>query len=88
MNPGPPGIYPGALTTELLGHRYSRMLVGLVQIIHFQHIEEAFLKIKSFIHRNKDILATGDGIVFDMYTAMSIVTPSDAAGYLIHSGYF
>ena len=38
MNPGPPGIYPGALTTELLGCRYSRVLVGLVQIIHFQQV--------------------------------------------------
>ena len=51
-------------------------------------IEEAFSKIKVFLRRNEDVVTTGDGIVFDMYTAMDIISPDDAAGYFIHAGYF
>ena len=50
--------------------------------------EEAFSKIKVFIHRNEDIVTAGNGIVFDMYTAMDVIMPNDAAGYFIHGGYF
>lgn len=28
------------------------------------------------------------GLLFDMYTAMDIVTADDALGYIRHSGYF
>ena len=51
-------------------------------------IEEAFSKIKAFIHCNEDIVTTGDGIAFDMYMAMDVIPPNDAAGYFIHGGYF
>ena len=51
-------------------------------------IKEVFSKIKVFICCNEDIVTAGDGIVFDMYTAMDVITPNDAAGYFIHGGYF
>ncbi|KIK24137.1 hypothetical protein PISMIDRAFT_99042 [Pisolithus microcarpus 441] len=51
-------------------------------------IEEAFSQIKAFIHRNEDVMTSGDGIVFDMYMAMSIIAPADAAGFFTHGGYF
>jgi hypothetical protein len=56
----------------------------------FNPIEEAFSKIKAFIRRNNDIFAIseGDGIIFDMYEAMDVITPIDAMGYFIHAGYF
>ncbi|KIK10829.1 hypothetical protein PISMIDRAFT_123840 [Pisolithus microcarpus 441] len=51
-------------------------------------IKEAFSKIKAFIPHNEDVMTSGDGIIFNMYTAMSIIAPSDAVGYFIHGGYF
>jgi len=53
-------------------------------------IEEAFSKIKAFICRHCDYYGTtaGDGIMFDMYEIVDIITPDDAAGYFIHAGYF
>ena len=51
-------------------------------------IEEAFSKIKVFLHCNEDVVTTGDGITFDMYTAMSVIMPNDTAGYFTHGGYF
>ena len=51
-------------------------------------IEEVFSKIKAFLCRNADVITTGDGITFDMYTAMSVIMLNDAAGYFIHGGYF
>ena len=56
-------------------------------------IEEAFSKIKHFIRRNQDYYYTndgdaGDGILYDMYEVLDIVTSDDAAGYIAHAGYF
>jgi hypothetical protein len=53
-------------------------------------IEEAFSKIKTFICRNCDIFlaSTCAGIMFDMPKAMAIITAKDAAGYLMHAGYY
>jgi hypothetical protein len=53
-------------------------------------VEEAFSKIKAFMRHNNDIFAAGqdDGIIYDMYEALDIITPTDARGYFQHSGYF
>jgi transposase len=53
-------------------------------------IEEAFSKIKHFIRRHNAYYntTTGDGILFDMYEVMDIITPDDSDGYFIHAGYF
>ena len=53
-------------------------------------IEEAFSKIKHFIwHHNVYYnLTISDGILFDMYEVMDIITPEDADGYFLHAGYF
>ena len=53
-------------------------------------IEEAFSKIKHFLQRyqNYYLATVDDGIIFDMYEVMDIITPEDAAGYFGHDGYF
>jgi hypothetical protein len=53
-------------------------------------IEEAFSKIKHFLRRHQDyyLATTDDGILYDMYEVMDIITPEDAAGYYGHAGYF
>ena len=53
-------------------------------------IEEAFSKIKHFIRRHNNYynLTIGDGILFDMYEVMDIITPEDVDGYFLHAGYF
>jgi hypothetical protein len=56
-------------------------------------IEEAFSKIKSFIHRNQDYYYTkdgedGHGILYDMFEVLDIITSEDAASYIVHAGYF
>jgi transposase len=53
-------------------------------------IEEAFSQIKHFIRRNKDYYSAtqGDGILYDMYEVLDIVTLEDASGYIAHAGYF
>ena len=53
-------------------------------------IEEAFSKIKHFLRRHqKYYLSTADdGILWDMYEVMEIITPEDAEGYFGHAGYF
>jgi hypothetical protein len=30
----------------------------------------------------------GDGMIYDMYEVLEIITPEDAEGYFIHAGYF
>jgi len=52
-------------------------------------IKECFSKIKHFLHHNHDYYSqtTGDGILFDMYEVMDIITPINAAGYFWHTGY-
>ncbi|KAF8833570.1 hypothetical protein BDN67DRAFT_916694, partial [Paxillus ammoniavirescens] len=52
-------------------------------------IEEAFLKIEAFICHHQDSFPSQvDGLIYNMYTAMDIITESDAMGYFIHAGYF
>lgn len=51
-------------------------------------IEEAFSKIKAWIRRNADAFAADDGIFYDMYETLFIVTAEDARSYIRHSGYF
>jgi transposase len=53
-------------------------------------IEECFSKIKHFLRRHRDYYSQtiGDGILFDMYEIMDIITANDAAGYFRHAGYF
>jgi len=53
-------------------------------------IEEAFSKIKHYLRRHHDyyLATTGDGILYDMYEIMDIITPEDAEGYYMHAGYF
>jgi len=53
-------------------------------------IEEAFSKIKHFIHCHQQYYsaAEGNAIFFDMWEVLEIITPLDAAGYFFHAGYF
>jgi len=53
-------------------------------------IEEAFSKIKHFIRRNQGYYgdARGHGLLYDMLEVLDIISPSDAAGYFLHAGYF
>jgi transposase len=56
-------------------------------------IEEAFSKIKHFLRRHQDYYLrtegeAGDGMIYDMYEVLEIITPEDAEGYFIHAGYF
>jgi len=52
-------------------------------------IEESFSKIKHFLHCHCNYYSQtmGDGILFDMYEVMQIITPTNAAGYFWHAGY-
>lgn len=55
----------------------------------FNLIEEAFSKIKHFLRRHQEYYELrGDGIFFDMFEVLDIVTSDDAAGYFAHAGYF
>ena len=52
-------------------------------------IEEAFSKVKAFIHHHQALLVCeGDGMLFDLMEIMEVVTASDAIGYFLHAGYF
>jgi transposase len=53
-------------------------------------IEEAFSKIKHWIRRHRDFYSktTDDGILYDMYEVLDIITPNDTEGYFMHAGYF
>ncbi|KZP02957.1 hypothetical protein FIBSPDRAFT_769665, partial [Athelia psychrophila] len=52
-------------------------------------IEEAFSKIKHYLRRHNNYYnaTEGDGILYDMYEILDIITPSDAEGYFIHADY-
>ena len=56
-------------------------------------IEEAFSKIKHFLQCHQDYYLltereARDGMIYDMYEVLEIITPEDAEGYFIHAGYF
>jgi hypothetical protein len=52
-------------------------------------IEEAFSKIKAFLHHHRLYLTReGDGMIFELMEVMKVVTGDDAMGYFMHGGYF
>ena len=53
-------------------------------------IKEAFAQIKHFLRRHHDYYSAtqDDGILFDMYEVLDIVSPDGAQGYITHAGYF
>ena len=53
-------------------------------------IKEAFSKIKHWLQYYQDYYCatTDDGILFDMYETLEIITPEDAEDYFVHAGYF
>ncbi|KIK78848.1 hypothetical protein PAXRUDRAFT_87125, partial [Paxillus rubicundulus Ve08.2h10] len=53
-------------------------------------IEEVFLKTKHFLCCHQDYYGTthNNGIIWDMYEVMEIITAEDALGYFFHLGYF
>ena len=52
-------------------------------------IEEAFSKLKHFLHHHQDyyLATTNVRILFDMYEIFEIITSEDAAGYFMNAGY-
>jgi len=55
----------------------------------FNPIKQAFSKIKHFLRRHQEyyLSTADDGILWDMYEIMEIITPEDAEGYYGESGY-
>lgn len=53
-------------------------------------IEEAFSKIKHFLRRHQKyyLAGEGDGMIYDQYEVIDIITEEDALGYIAHAGYF
>ena len=53
-------------------------------------IKDTLSKIKHFMQQNQDYygVLTDDGILYDMYEVLEVITGSDAAGYFGHAGYF
>jgi hypothetical protein len=53
-------------------------------------IEEAFSKVKHWLrHHNDYYRATeGDGVLYDMWEVLDIITHDNAEGYFFHVGYF
>jgi len=53
----------------------------------FNPIEEAFLKIKSFIRCKQSYSSSSLRLLYPMHLAMGIITAEDAEGYFYHAGY-
>jgi hypothetical protein len=53
-------------------------------------IEEAFSKVKHWLRRHNDYYwaTEGDGVLYDMWEVLDIITPDNAEGYFFHVGYF
>ena len=52
-------------------------------------IEEAFSKIKAFLHCHRLYLTReGDGMIFELMEVMKVITSDDVTGYFVHAGYF
>jgi DDE superfamily endonuclease len=53
-------------------------------------IEDAFSKVKHFLRRNVEYhkITTGDGILYNMYKVLDVITSSNAEGYFMHARYF
>ena len=55
----------------------------------FNPIEEAFSKIKAFLHHHQlEFTYEGNGMIFELMEIMKVITSDDATGYFIHAGYF
>jgi hypothetical protein len=79
--------------TELYGSVLSVLVLWTSSEQNFCNtnpIKEAFSKIKHFLRHHQDyyLATTDDGILYDMYEVMDIITPRNAAGYYAHTGYF
>ena len=64
--------------------------------VHIEHLppyspdlnptEEAFSKIKAFIHCHSHLLVhTGDELIYDLMEYMEVITDLDAIGYFTHA---
>lgn len=52
-------------------------------------IEEAFSKIKAFLHCHQlDLSSEGNNMIFELMEVMKVVIGDDAIGYFLHAGYF
>ena len=53
-------------------------------------IEEAFSKVKHWLRRHNKYYQTteGDGVLYDMWEVLDIITPDNVEGYFFHAGYF
>jgi hypothetical protein len=54
--------------------------------LNFNPIKEEFLKIKHFLCHH--CATTDDGILYDMYKIIDIITLDDVHSYSVHAGYF
>lgn len=96
--------YPGKLSVLIMDNAKIHHGEGIAELIRetgvrleylppyspdLNPIEEAFSKIKSFICCNQEYFSDDvNGIIYDMYIAMDMITGSDAEGYIMHAGYF
>jgi transposase len=53
---------------------------------NFNPIKEGFSKIKHFLHHHH--ATTDDGILYNMYKIVDIITPDDVHSYFVYAGYF
>jgi transposase len=82
-------IHHGGELQELADHFGVRIEYLPPYSPDFNPIEEAFSKIKHFLRRHQVYYERqGDGIFYDMFEVMEIVTGDDAAGYFANAGYF
>jgi len=53
-------------------------------------IKEAFSKVKHWLRRHNDYYQAteGDGVLYDMWEVLDIITPDDTEGYFFYAGYF
>ena len=88
--------FGGILNSTLLPFLNLYMLAG-VKIEYLppyspdlNPIEEAFSKIKHYLwhHHNYYFATTWNGILYDMYEIMDIITSEDTKTYYMHAGYF
>ncbi|KAG2352027.1 hypothetical protein BDR07DRAFT_1440068 [Suillus spraguei] len=78
--------YPGKLSVLIMDNAKIHHGEGIAELICET---EAFSKIKSFICRNQEYFSDDvNGIIYDMYIVMDMITGSDAEGYIMHAGYF
>jgi transposase len=83
-------IHHNDKTLELVDHASVHLKYLPPYSPDLNPIEEAFSKIKHFLHRHTNYYAatTGDGILYDILEVLDVITASDAEGYFAHAGYF